>query len=97
MKESIKIYHIKSVTKATCQLTELGINTIENADRVNTPEKVQQPMDEFEEGTLVDYISKLDRKGFDVLWSIMLTEKSQIWQRGQSWLTGKVTHHSMTS
>ena len=70
----MKIFHYRSVNKVAKQLIEVGLNAIENADTVNTPEKVQQLMKEFEEGSLVDYIAKLDQKGFDVLWSIMTTE-----------------------
>lgn len=83
MEEFMKIYHIKSITKATAQLIEVGIKTVENIDNVNTPEKVAALMKEFEEGTIVDYIGKLDRKEFDVLWSIMLAERNE--KYGEKW------------
>jgi hypothetical protein len=76
MKEFMKVYHIRSVTKATHDLLEVGLKAIENIGLVNTPEKVAALIKEFEDGTMVDYIEKLDRTQFEVLWSIMSTERN---------------------
>jgi hypothetical protein len=74
LEEFMKVYKTMTVNKAIHDLLEIGLNAVANIGHVDTPDKVLELEKQFQEGSIVEYFEKLDRKQFDVLWSILLNE-----------------------
>jgi len=56
------------------KLIEVGLTCINNWSKITNPEVLDQLHSQFEEGTIVDDIQKMQPKQFDVLYSIFTTE-----------------------
>lgn len=55
-------------------LLNIGLLCMDNWQKIGKPDVLKDLHNQFEEGTIVDNIMKMDRKQFDVLYSIFTTE-----------------------
>ncbi len=67
-------YRRESRAEGIRSLIDIALLCVDNWQKIKNPEIVDEMHKQFEEGTIVDDIQKMDRKQFDILFSIFTTE-----------------------
>jgi len=73
-------------TIAIIQLLEIGLSIAYNLGKINNPEIVDQLSVKFKEGQLVDWISELDHKQLETVYSILKTEYDERLNKSPKWM-----------
>jgi hypothetical protein len=68
-------YRRNSRNEGIRSLLDISLLCVENWQKIQNPELVDELHRQFQEGTIVDDIQKMDRKQFEVLYSIFNDER----------------------
>src|SRR5438128_1897129 len=74
IEEFCRRYHRENRSSVIKDLLNMGLLCVDNWQKIGKPDVLNELHRQFEEGTIVDDIMKMDSKQFDVLHSIFTTE-----------------------
>lgn len=72
--EFMNTHRYRSRNEAINDLLSIGMIVCSNIHKIKDPELVEEIKQQLKEGGLVDYVSKLNPKEFEIIWSIIRTE-----------------------